>query len=339
MIPTVTGEITAGWLSEVLGAQVDRVSLLDAHDGTTGRALLELDAGDPRVPARLFVKLPPADEQQRLFVTSSGMGRRESLFYRELSGEVPVRVPFCYHADTDAAGKRYIMLLENLTDSGCTFRGASTHYSLDYVRQVLAAFARLHAAYWESNRFSDELAWIEPPMQHEIGARLVARALHRHREEMPPVFSRMAEHYLASTDRVHALWKEGAATLIHGDVHDGNLFLDGAEPGFLDWAVLARGPGMRDVAYFLAGTLAPEHREQARTLISEYRQQLLAAGCDAPDMDELWLQYRRHAAYVWVGAVTTLAMGDEWQPLSYVRAALERIHQVMDNLDSVGSLA
>ena len=120
------------------------------------------------MPARLFVKLPPTDELQRAFVTSSGMGRREALFYESLSAEVPVRVPRCYFAASDDAGEEYIMLLEHLEDSGCTFHNASTRYSIDYVRQVLAAFRQAACAYWESPRFDTDLHWVQPPLQHEI---------------------------------------------------------------------------------------------------------------------------------------------------------------------------
>ena len=57
------------------------------------------------------------------------MGRRETRFYATLSGEIPVRVPHCYFAASDDAGEEYIMLLEHLEDSGCTFRNARTRYS------------------------------------------------------------------------------------------------------------------------------------------------------------------------------------------------------------------
>lgn len=337
-IPKDPGEISASWLSEALGCPVESVEVLDAHAGTTGRAIIELCAAG-NLPDRLFVKLPPEDEKQRLFVTSSGMGRREARFYGQLSSEVPVRVPHCYFSDSNESGDQYIMLLENLSDSGCTFRNSQLQYSLGYIRRALSAFARLHARYWESKRFSGDLSWVAPPLQHEIAVKLVELALQRHKNEMPPIFSKMCEHYLASTDRVHELWNEGPQTLIHGDVHDGNFFMDGNEPGLLDWALLAKGPGMRDVGYFLAGTLAPEHRALARELIGDYREQLVAAGCDAPAQDDLWLQYRQHAAYVWVGAVTTLAMGDAWQPVAYVRSTLERIHAVMESIGSLEALS
>ena len=155
---------------------------------------------------------------------------------------------------------------------------------------------------------------------------------------MPPVFTAMAELYLLHADAIHRLWEQGPATLIHGDVHDGNLFFDGG-PGFLDWALVARGPAMRDVGYFLAGTLSPEdQRAHNKELMSYYRKQLLANGAPAPSAEELWRQYQWHAAYVWVGATATLAMGDDWQSTAYVLKTLERLHQALAELDTVNAI-
>jgi aminoglycoside phosphotransferase (APT) family kinase protein len=324
----------------VLDAAVTTHRLVDAHAGTTGRAVIELEYADKAVdlPSRLFVKLPPADEMQRAFVTSSGMGEREARFYSELGAEVPVRVPRCYFSDWDDSGEEYIMLLEHLEDSGCTFQNASTRYSLDYVRSVVDEFARLHAAYWESPRFENDLDWVQPPVQHAIAVDLISASLAQHGGSMPPVFTRMAELYLAHTDAIHKLWKHGANTLVHGDVHDANLFMDGDRPGFLDWAIVSRAPAMRDVGYFLAGTLEAADREALPGLVDHYRDALATAGVTPPSRDELWQQCQWHAAYVWVGAAVTLAMGDAWQPVGYVLASLERLHGAMDYLDSVDAL-
>ena len=340
LIPNELNQLTSEWLSEALRTPVSRVTLLDAHAGTTGRAVLELDYGNAvDLPRRLFVKLPPTDEMQRAFVTSSGMGKREARFYAGLSAELPVRVPRSYFAASDDAGEAYIMLLENLVDAGCTFFNASSRYSLDYIRQVLDAFARLHAKFWDTPRFDADLAWLQPPLQHEIAVQLIQLALEQHATTMPPVFRAMGELYLAHADAIHRLWQRGTPTVIHGDVHDANLFYDGNGPGFLDWAMVARGPSMRDTGYFLAGTLTPQHqRESGRDLVDYYRQRLLAFGAPAPSMQELWQQYQWHATYVWVGATVTLAMGDAWQPVSYVKASLERLHAAMDQLGSVEAI-
>ena len=339
-LPLQLNELSIEWLSHALDAPVAASRVMDSHYGTTGRAVLDLEYHRKSdLPKSVFVKLPPADEAQRAFVCSSGMGKREAMFYQQLASEVPVRVPQCYYADYDDVGERYIMLLENLADTNCSFQNARHHYSPNYLRAVLARFAQLHSAYWDSPRFCGELDWLQPPLQHEIGAKLVARALEQHASTMPPVFTSMSELYIARTDEIHRLWNTGTDTLIHGDVHDGNMFMDGREPGFLDWALTARGPGMRDVGYFLAATL--DGKDQLRLgpdLVSYYQQELLRQGVVAPPLEDLLQQYRWHAAYVWVGTVTTLAMGDAWQPMDYTRSSLQRIHNALQALGTVESL-
>jgi thiamine kinase-like enzyme len=340
LTPKNVNDLSCEWLAYALGVPVSGYTVIDAHAGTTGRAVLALEyAKSIELPSRLFVKLPPADELQRAFVTSSGMGRRETRFYATLSGEIPVRVPHCYFAVSDDAGEEYIMLLEHLEDSGCTFKNARTRYSENYVREVLAAFARFHAAYWASPRFDSDLAWVQSPVQHEIALPLIDKALKMHASSMPSVFREMGELYLDRTDDIHRLWNRGESTLIHGDVHDGNLFFDADGPGFLDWALVAKAPAMRDVSYFLAGVLAPADQQAwGSDMLHYYREQLLALGAPAPSAQELWQQYQWHAAYVWVGSAVTLAMGDAWQPVNYMLASLDRLHAAMETLGSVDAI-
>ena len=54
--------------------------------------------------------------------------------------------------------------------------------------------------------------------------------------------------------------------------------------------MLARAPAMRDVGYFLAGTLRPEHREQLPQLLDFYRGQLRENGVSPPSHEEVWRQ-------------------------------------------------
>ena len=125
---------------------------------------------------------------------------------------------------------------------------------------------------------------------------------------------------------------------LHGDVHDGNQFIDGNTPGFLDWAIVSRAPAARDVGYYLAGVLRPEDCAQFEALLAFYRQQLQAGGIEPPDSQSLLDQCRWHAAYVWVGAVATLAMGEAWQPSSYVLRTLQNLHANLESLQTVPAL-
>lgn len=338
-VPQELSDLSQDWVEEALGVALRDCRIVDASSGTTGRAVLEIDAPvEANLPSRLFVKLPPTDELQRAFVTAVGMGKAEVQFYSTLSSEVPVRVPRCYYAASDEAGEAYIMLLEHLEDSNCTFQNASTRYSLEYLRSVVAEFAKLHAAYWETPRFNEDLDWLVPPQRHEIALQLVEQALQQHADTMPGVFRDMAELFLGNADGIYRIWGEGAHTVIHGDAHDANLFYDEPRPGFLDWAIVSKAPGMRDVGYFLAATLTAAHLPLARELLAQYRDQLLALGVPAPSMDELWQQFQWHAAYIWVGSTVTLAMGDAWQPVSYVKASLKRLHASLEHLGSVEAI-
>lgn len=348
-IPAAPEELTAEWLSRALaphfpGADVREVGVLDQHAGTTGRVRLSLRyAGGARGPDSVFVKLPPFDPVQRAMVESTGMGRREARFYAELAETMPVRVPRPYHAAWDDEGGRYVMLMEDLAASGCRFPGADDGDAAARARRVVAGHAAIHARFWESERFEQDLSWVEPPMRHEIGARLVAHSLTLFAGEMAPAFREIGRIYVDHHDAVCDLWEEGERTLIHGDSHLGNLFEDpgpggGAEPeiGFLDWAVLSRSPGIRDVAYYLSNsTPTPLRRAEEGALLSHYRETLEAAGAPAPSEDALWRRYRLHVAYSWVAAATTSAMGEAWQPREIALASLARATAAVDELGTV----
>jgi Ser/Thr protein kinase RdoA (MazF antagonist) len=177
-------------------------------------------------------------------------------------------------------------------------------------------------------------------MRHELGAALVARSLELFSQGMPPAFREVGRLYVDHMHAICDLWEEGERTLIHGDSHLRNLFEDVGrkepEIGFLDWAVVSRGPGIRDVAYYLSNSMPTElRRAQERDLLALYRDGLVAAGVDAPDPDALWRRYRMHVAYSWVAAATTSAMGDKWQPKAVGMAAMVRATAAVGDLGSV----
>lgn len=341
-IPMSPDEITAPWLEEALrtrfpGARVKAMELLDRHAGTTGRARIGLSYEEQAgAPDSLFVKLPPDDEAQRQMVQVTGMGRKESRFYAELAAELPVRLPKPYFADYDESGAHYIMLIEDLVAKGCSFPKPGDANAMHHAREIVKGQAHFHAHLWESPRFEDELSWIERPLRSEIGPRLIEQALSMYGSEMPEIFTGLARLFVDHHGAVNDLWEEGETTLIHGDAHIGNLFQEGETIGFLDWAVLGRGPGMRDVSYTLCNSFEPElRRREERGLIETYRDTLLEAGVAAPDFETLWRRHRMHAVYSWVSATVTAAMGDKWQPLSVGMGSMKRTTQAAEDLGSL----
>ncbi len=334
MLPQQVDDLTPEFFSSVLGGKVERVELLDHHSGTTGRARFAL-RGDARVPATVFVKLPPFDERQRAFVASIGMGVAEARFYRDLAAEVPVRVPRPYFADTD--GNEYLMVLEDLEATGCRFPAPDDDDIADRALDIVEQLAALHAQYWESPRFGDDgdLAWLSARASGDGGGgtTFVRMAVEALGDRMDPSFHRIADVYLAHAPAIAKLWGAGPRTLVHGDPHLGNLFVDVMHEnrtGFLDWAVLGRSPGMRDVAYVLCNSIpAPVRVAHEREWITRYSNMV---GLDA---DDAWRQYRLFALYSWVAAASTAGMGSKWQPLHIGLGGTRRATEACAHLETV----
>lgn len=342
-IPASVDEVTPDWLSEVLDAAVTAVEILDAHSGTTGRAKIRIQS-DADLPETLFVKLQPFDEEQRAFLAMIGLGVSEAVLYAAVGDTLPVRSPKVWHASFDEADDSFIMVLEDLDAAGCRFATAEDPDVLAVAESLVDELAILHAAYW-----GRDLSWLgthalspgdSPEAQERMamGAMIVQSALDQFAEELPPEFRQLGEVYIARNRDIAALWNEGERTLIHGDNHIGNLFVDAGRTGFYDWAAASQYPGMRDVAYFLTNSLPTDvRRAEEDALIARYLVGLAGGGVhlDAAVAHE---QYRLFAIYSWIAATTTTAMGSKWQPIEVGRRATERATQAIIDLDVLGLL-
>ena len=337
-IPLDVAELTPGWFSEVLGADVRSAQIVDQHSGTTGRAKVRLDSGG-ELPDTVFVKLAPFDPRQRAFLDFTGIGVMEARFYASLAAELPVRLPRCWHADVD--GDAYIMVLEDLDASGCVYRSDP--------QSTVEELAHLHAAYWESPRFDGDLAWVperagfgksdgKDPAATQAAGQFIHSALDTFAHEMPPVFRAIGELYASRTAEILDLWDQGERTFIHGDPHGGNLFTHEGRTGFYDWAMCSHSPGMRDVAYYLTNSMPTEarHADEGR-LLDHYRHTLAAHGISV-DSHVIADQYRLFAVFSWVSFTSTAAVGSRWQPSDRAIEAMERATRAVEDCDSIGLL-
>ncbi len=348
-LPVDVDELTPAWMSDAMDAEVTSVTVLDRHSGTTGRAHLAL-TGHPSVPPSVFVKLAPFDAGQRKFVNTQGMGVAEARLYRDLAHELPVRVPAVWYSEFEGTGTgpddRYVMVLEDLVASGCRFPTRDDADIEARIVDIIENLARLHAQYWESPRFAvgDDLDWIAPrsTASGDGGASMVQMAIDNLADRLPDGFVELAETYVAGSFDILRLYREGECTLVHGDPHLGNLFVDGDDStrtGFLDWAVVSRAPGMRDVAYVLSASTPTElRRAQESALIERYREVLAEHGV-ALDADLAWEQYRLFTIYGWCCATCTVAMGSKWQPEHIGLGGTERATIAALDLDCAGLVA
>lgn len=343
-IPGRVEELTPQWFSRVLGADISAVEVLDAHSGTTGRARIHLMSSASDAPSSVFVKLQPFDPEQRSYLRMIGMGVTEARLYATLGPELKVRIPHVWHSAYDEADGAFIMVLEDLDASGCRFPAADDDDVIDVARSLMAELPKLHAPFWGL-----ELPWLDgralgasrDARQSERMARLadiLRSAVNQFADDQPPEFRRLAEVMIARFPDVGDLWNAGELTLVHGDDHVRNLFVDAGRVGFFDWAVICRAPALRDVAYFLGNSLPTElRRSEEADLVARYRDGLAAAG-RAVDEQVMHDQYRFFMAYSWMSATTTAAMGSKWHPAAIALSSLVRTTQAVIDLDVIGLL-
>ena len=341
-IPAATDDLSPAWFTKVLGEPVTGVEVLDAHSGTTGRARVGLTTSAD-LPDTVFVKLQPFASEQRKLLRQIGLGVAEARLYAEVGNELPVRVPRVWHSDYDAADGAFVMVLEDLEAAGCRFTDPLDDDIVDVATSLVDELAVLHAAYR-----GQELAWLRTasgmrskPDDPEIArrrAQFIVSAVDQFAGEMPSVFRRLGDLYAERSLDIVALFNEGERTLIHGDTHSGNLFVDRGRTGFFDWAVAGRGPGIRDVAYFLCNSLPIEvRRKEEASLLARYRCRLSDNGVTL-DERTAEQQYRLFSVYSWIAAASTAGMGAQWQPIDVARRAMVSTTQAIEDLDAVGLL-
>jgi hypothetical protein len=318
VFPSQVEELTPAVLGAALaerhpGVVVDRVEVVAAKrcgDGvasTADRLVLDLSYGPGTAvppPGRLVLKTMLASPH-----APATMYENEVRFYRELREELGIETPAVYASSFDPATGRFGLLLEDLTEREARFPSALDPVGVDEVRSLLGQLATLHARFWDSPRFADELAWLGTPLRggmsdvfQVIGLELIEDQVARHpfKQELIAPLGRSVAQMWELLWRVQRRHCEAPTTLLHGDPHLGNTYLlPGGRGGLLDWQLMMRGSWAHDVVYLIVTALDPEvRRAHQHDLLSDYLDRLGAAGVrDVPTLGAAFDQCR--AAALW----------------------------------------
>jgi aminoglycoside phosphotransferase (APT) family kinase protein len=223
----------------------------------------------------------------------------EVYFYRDLLPSLALEHPAVYAIDHAEGSTEFSILMEDISlRPGARVGIVTLPVTADDVAAVLATLARLHAAYWDSPR----LPWLDATNDsvtvsfwQQIGPRLVRRHLESgHRAEVVDQARWSQARMWAAFARLQEENAKPPRTVLHGDVHAGNVYyLDGPFGGLLDWQLMLTGSWALDVGYLLATTLDPSLRaSHERQLLAGYLDELGRLGVQPPTFEEAWLQYR-----------------------------------------------
>lgn len=304
-IPSSPGEVTASWLSEVLGTHVTEVSAANLGEGvgvmgevTRLRLTYADGAGGP---ATLIAKTVSPAEQNLETAGTYGFYAREVAFYQEVAQLMDLRVPECLYADMAPGGVPFILLLEEVV--GARQIDQLVGPTPDEAARIVDEVAKLHATWWD-NPAIEELSWL-PPMNNELykgyadvlpqlapllkanwGERLDPAAM--------PWLDELCERYVGLLD-----WfvESGPVTFCHYDLRPDNILIaPESDPDgicLLDWQLAVRHRGTFDMAYFLGQNVPVEFRRRHQdALLRRYHDNLVGLGVHGYSFDRCWDDYR-----------------------------------------------
>jgi aminoglycoside phosphotransferase (APT) family kinase protein len=346
-LPADASALTPAWLTQALapkhpGVRVGAVEVLATSERTNHHLRLALDyqvrAG---APDSLFCKLPPTDPGHRARIGADGMGAREVHVYTAVAPGLTMRVPACHYAALRDDGS-FLMLLEDLEAQGSKISDGSWAIPGRLAFDAVADLAELHVRHADAGRLASVAPWATKKRGRvpDFVLKTLREVIERHRDRLSDAYVGVAELYLAHHEKIEAAWESGAPTLIHGDAHIGNLFLDGERVGFLDWGMAKIGTPMRDLGFFLTmGLESADRKRDERDLVRHYLDVRRGLGGPGLDFDEAWQAHRIQAAYTVIASFLSLVPPyDVEARRMFTTNFRARAMAALDDLDTVGAL-
>ena len=331
-IPVDVDGFTAAWFQKALGTrfpglEIAAIRLVQRIKGASTKLRIEMDSNRPDLPSRVMVKGGYEPHSAEMAI----MHFNEMHAYRDL-------------LPTGEEGARAVVVLEDLDLREAQFLALQKPLGFDDAARFLDGLARFHARWWGAPDLAVRFAWAEETsgMQHAHyfdilldPAQFAEYAAAPRGAAMPRVLQdaeRVAKAHRVLA-QLHAAMPQ---TMLHGDAHLGNLYLDAdGTPGFLDWQP-RRGPWALDVTYFITAALdIVDRRRWESALLQHYLGRLAVYGVEPPSFDAAFDAYRRDV--VW-GLLIWMLNGSHFQTEANNTAAATRFAMAMIDHDTFARL-
>ncbi|WP_300400499.1 phosphotransferase [Nocardioides sp.] len=304
-LPLSLDEVTPDWLTGALhdhfpGAVVTGVRRDREFFGTAASARLHLEyaPGGRPGPASVHIKGGFDDTwRKRVWMAL----QQEVHFYRDFADDVELNLSQVYFADLDDSPQG-VLVMEDLAARGVSFGQNMLPVTADHVAGVLESVAGMHAAWWGSPRLAQMSGWEQPQrtfLKYLLRPNHWDVLVNWTNGDLLLEAVGTAENGIAALEKLWAWCDAQPRTLVHGDLHGGNIFYEpDGRPGFLDWQLCFGGTYSHDMAWIIITALTVEQRRaHERDLVATYRDALRGAGGPAPTASDMWVAYRRQTAH------------------------------------------
>jgi Phosphotransferase enzyme family len=307
------------------------VSNFIGHKPNKARVQVEYNAAGKKagLPASLFVKGGfKGVNNETVSGIDAGLDigtEVELLAYHGLVSHLEVNTPQVFAVMFDQKSYSGIVVMEDLALANVTFLKSSPGLSYVQAAAFVDALARIHAPWMNSPQFAAGGQFGPSSSLAECSARLKDGYIN-HMATTPrwadyvalprgaamPCMFQDAARVAAAQKKMNELHQACARTIVHGDEHLGNLYLDAkGNPGFIDWCARIE-PWAISVSYFLVVTIdTMDRRQWERPLLHLYLERLARYGATVPNFEEAWLMYRCTTLYPFLVWFINSA---KWQP-------------------------
>jgi len=308
--PLHPDQVTAEWINSALneGGFIKNSSVIDIKTEILGdskgflssivKVIIIYDKKEVSAPDSLVVKIEPESGPFREYGNELHAFQREILFYKEVAGNVPIRLPVIYFTVDEPPA--FSIVMEDLShyEPGDQVVGMN----LNQIRTTVENVGKLQAEYWNNGALG-KLNWM--PSTNNIAFDYAIK------------WDSFVKHFGQFTDQKglkvgeklknSVKWLENEVskrpkTIVHSDLREDNLLFGSGgadeEVLILDWQLAIRSMGAFDVARLIGGSELPSERKghQFEVLRCWY-DTLIDCGVEAYSWEEAQYDFRLGALY------------------------------------------
>ncbi|HTK17073.1 MAG TPA: phosphotransferase [Acidimicrobiia bacterium] len=290
-IPRTVDDLTPEWCSDALGRTITKVTPtpLGVGVGLIGQ-LFRLELDGPDGARTVVAKMAAPTPEGRFVATVLNMYGREASFYEQLSARTAIGHPMCFHSEHDPQTQDAVLLLEDVSPRGRVLdqlKGCSVKEA----RPAIRTLANLHASFWDDSTL-DDAGWLlrlaDDPYPGAVGFAYETawpRVQEFFPEQMTPAVQAFGDRYASQIPALFGKLSEPPLVLAHGDWRLDNLFFTADDVIAVDWQLIDRSVGPRDLAYFATQSANVPDRAGYEELFATYIGDLAARGVTP---DEKW---------------------------------------------------
>ena len=306
-IPATLKDLTPEWFTSILrlpknnhieSVQLEPLGEKDSVSGYIYRAKLNYKHVDKNALKSIILKMPRPRDTRTPFLLKAYI--REVRFYEKLAQNIGIPVPKLIYADVDTETSDYILALEDFPES--TNVRNETGAQLDQAYKLLEYMARFHAKNWASpnlsrynflNNLENIIDMMDSGLPQFAPVFLSRFSQYIEPDEMKLIAS-LPEYFRAIVTPL----LDSPQTIVHNDYAMKNILIidksDETSFVLVDWANVGRGPGVRDLSFFIGTSIPPEMRTDYEfKFLQHYWEFLRDEGVSDYSFDSLVEDYRR----------------------------------------------